>query len=258
MDAAALEHAIKRLEMLGAAESEILARRRFLDLLAPAPGDTVLDAGAGIGTIALDVARRVGSTGRVVALDPSAELLDRARTAAAAAGLGDVVVTEVGDARAIPHPNASFDSALCHWILLHVAPQATIVRELRRVTRPGGKVLLVECDWETAIVHPGDRTLTRKILQAGSDRHLDSWMGRKLVPLLRACGLKDVSILPIVDVETMRGPWLEFVRSRTPHAVEAGLATQEEAASWIAAIEEAAGGGGYFFSVTQFAAIGVV
>jgi SAM-dependent methyltransferase len=253
-----VESAAARLERLGASPSEVEARRRFLDFLVPAEGERILDAGAGIGTIALDVARRVGSRGRVVALDPSAGLLGRARTAAEAAGLEGVVVPEIGDARALPHADATFDRTLCHWVLLHVAPQAVVVAELCRVTRPGGRVLLVECDWETATVHPGERDLTRKILQAASDRHLDAWMGRRLVSLLRDAGLSDVAVLPIVDVETEPGAWLDFLRTRAPHAVAAGTVSQNEAASWISSIEEAARKGGYFFSVTQFAAIGTV
>lgn len=251
--------AVRKLERMGRTEAELAARRRYLDLLAPRPGERIVDVGAGTGLITLDIAARVNPGGRVVAVDPSAALLDHARSAAEAAGLSDVLEARVGDGRALPFADRSFDAAFCHWVLLHVDPGAAIVRELKRVTLPGGRVMCVEMDWETAIVHPGERALTRRILNFSNDRHLEGWSGRRLTSLFKECGLVDVLVEPIVDVDQSGDAvWLDFINERAQNAVKGGVVTNAEARAWTGAIEAAGGADRYFFAITQFAVQGRV
>jgi ubiquinone/menaquinone biosynthesis C-methylase UbiE len=251
--------AVRKLERMGRTEAERSARRRCLDLLALRPGERIVDVGAGTGSITLDIAARLCPGGQVVAVDPSAALLDHARGAAEETGLGDVFKAEVGDGRALPFADQSFDAAFCHWVLLHVDPAATVVQELMRVTRPGGRVMCVEMDWETAIVHPGERALTRRILNFSNDRHVEGWSGRRLTSLFNECGLIDVTVEAIVDVD-QRGDatWLEFIRERAEYAVRGGVVSDPEARVWTEAIQAAAAGDRYFFAVTQFAVLGRV
>ena len=251
--------AVRKLERMGRTEAERSARRRCLDRLAPRPGEKIVDVGAGTGAITLDIAARLRPGGQVVAVDPSAALLDHARGAAGAAGLGDVFEAKVGDGRALPFADRSFDAAFCHWVLLHVDPAATVIRELKRVTRPGGRVMCVEMDWETAIVHPGERALTRRILNFSNDRHVEGWSGRRLTSLFKECGLIDVAVEAIVDVDQSGDAvWLEFITERAQHAVQGGVVTDAEASAWTKAIEAAAVGDRYFFAITQFAVLGRV
>ena len=195
----------------------------------------MLEVGAGSGSIALDAAHRVAPSGRVVALDPCQPLLDIAAAAATAAGLGAVVETRCGDARNLAaFPDRCFDASYCHWLLIHVAPAERIVRELMRVTKPGGRVLCVEADWETATVHPGCPGLTRRILNACCDRQLDGWMGRKLLGLMSHCGLTEVTAHPIVSVDDGRQGegWFAHVRSRADVALAANAIGSEERTTW--------------------------
>jgi len=104
--------AVERLASIAAAPYEQRARARFLELLAPSPGQTVLDVGAGTGVVALEVARRVAPSGRVVGLDPSRALLDIAASAARECGPANIVETPVGDARRLPDAAGHFDHAL--------------------------------------------------------------------------------------------------------------------------------------------------
>ena len=87
--------------------------------------------------------------------------------------------------RTLPFPDGAFDRSFCRWVLLHVEAAEAVVREMRRVARPGGRIMCVEADWETVTVYPGERRLTRRILNFSSDRHIEGWSGRRLAPLLR-------------------------------------------------------------------------
>jgi ubiquinone/menaquinone biosynthesis C-methylase UbiE len=250
---------VRKLNRLGRTEAELAARRRYLDLLAPRPGEKIVDVGAGTGLITLDIAERTKPGGRVIAVDPSAALLDHARGAAKAMGLSDVFEAEVGDGRALPFADMSFDAAFCHWVLLHVDPGAAVVRELKRVTRPGGRVMCVEMDWETAIVHPGARAVTRRILNFSNDRHVEGWSGRRLTSLFKECGFVDVAVEAIVDIDQSGDEvWLDFINERAQNALKGTVVSEAEARAWAGAIEAAAVSHRYFFAVTQFAVLGRV
>jgi len=252
--------AVDRLAAFASAAAEVAARDRFLERLDLQSGARVLDVGAGTGALTLDLAARIAPAGKVIALDPSAELLSHVIEAARARDVAALVEIRAADAREMPFADDSFDRALCHWVLLHVERPERVVSEMVRVVRPGGTVMCVEVDWETAIVHPGDRETTRRILHASCDRHLDGWTGRRLVPWLRAAGLDAVECLPIVDVDdgSTAQPWRNFLIERAKLAVASGAVTEEEARAWSDAIEDAYREGSAFFSVTQFAAWGRV
>lgn len=122
----------------------IITRRRLLDVLAPAPGERILDLGAGTGYYALDVARAVAAPGgELEAFDLQPEMLADLAARARAAGLQNVGTT-TGDATALPYPDASFDAAYLVTVLGEIPDQDRALREVRRVLRPGGRLVVGE------------------------------------------------------------------------------------------------------------------
>ena len=118
-------------------------RARLLDLARLAPGESVLDVGCGTGTLAIAAKRRVGS-GEVRGVDASPEMIARAKRKAAKAGAD--VVFDIAIAESLPSPEARFDLVLS-TLMLHHLPRATreqCAREIRRVLKPGGRVLAVD------------------------------------------------------------------------------------------------------------------
>jgi ubiquinone/menaquinone biosynthesis C-methylase UbiE len=102
-----------------------------------ASGSRVLDLGCGTGNAAIEAARRGAD---VLAIDPAARLVEVCR--ARAARLGVVVTAEVGDASAIPAPDASFDAIVSVFAVIFAPLPERAVEEMLRVSKPGARIVL--------------------------------------------------------------------------------------------------------------------
>ncbi len=119
-------------------------RETLVDLARLTPGEAVLDVGCGTGSLAIVAGRKVGPTGTVCGIDPSPAMIARARSKAAKAGTD--VTFETGVAEALPFSAATFDLVLS-TLMLHHLPRPVrqqFVREMRRVLKPAGRVLIVD------------------------------------------------------------------------------------------------------------------
>src|SRR5262245_26580234 len=105
-------------------------------------GDRVLDVGSGTGALALVVLQEAPA-GRVVGIDPSPAYIAHARTRAG----GGRATFEEGDARRLRFPDASFDTALALLVVNFIPDRTAAVREMARVTRPGGVVAAAVWDY---------------------------------------------------------------------------------------------------------------
>jgi len=117
-------------------------RRRAVDLAAVAPGDRVLDVATGTGDLALELARRVAPGGQVVGSDFAEEMLARAR--AKAIGAPAPIAFEWGNALALPYPDAAFAAATVGFGARNFADLDQGLREMTRVVRPRGRVVVLE------------------------------------------------------------------------------------------------------------------
>lgn len=124
--------------------SEQRMRRHLLELSRLRSGEAVLDVGCGTGTLAILARETVGRSGTVCGVDPSLEMLARARIKAARAGVE--VRFESAAAQELPFQDSSFDVAFSTMMLHHLGRSARreLATELRRVVRPGGRVLFVD------------------------------------------------------------------------------------------------------------------
>jgi SAM-dependent methyltransferase len=103
-----------------------------------APGDALLDVGCGPGDAAFDLARLVGSAGRVHGVEISERFVGHLRRKAEALGVRNLTA-EVGDVTALDHlPEGSFDGAWARWLLCFVGDPDAVVRGVARALKPGG------------------------------------------------------------------------------------------------------------------------
>jgi demethylmenaquinone methyltransferase/2-methoxy-6-polyprenyl-1,4-benzoquinol methylase len=115
-------------------------RRRAAELAAVGPGARALDVATGTGDLALELARRVAPSGSVVAVDFSERMLALAR---AKDGSGTIRF-EPANALALPYDDASFDAATVGFGARNFSDLERGLREMARVVRPGGRVVVLE------------------------------------------------------------------------------------------------------------------
>lgn len=194
------------------------------------PGAAVLDVGCGFGLETGRLAQLVQPGGRVVGLDHSVAFVEEARRRAAAAGLE--ARFEAGDARALPFEDASFDIARAERVLVYVSEPEKALAELKRVTRPGGHVALIEPDFGTNTVNLTDRALTRRVLAHECDSGVvNGWLVRELASMLRRAGFRDIHIDTRLVLFTPDLAYSYFGQLGRA-ALAAGVIDAGEAAKW--------------------------
>lgn len=131
-----------------------ITRERLREALGEISGRRVLEVGPGTGYYTLPVAEWIGPDGRLDVFDLQQEMLDHTMRRAGEAGLGHVHPSQ-GDARTLPYEDATFDAAYLVTVLGEVPDQAQALRELRRVLRPGGRLVVGELWGDPHVVTAG-------------------------------------------------------------------------------------------------------
>jgi ubiquinone/menaquinone biosynthesis C-methylase UbiE len=112
-------------------------------ILAPEPAQRVLEVGPGTGYYSLHAVRWLEPDGTLEVLDIQQEMLDHTMRRAHALGISNIVPRQ-GDAQALPYPDGHFDAAYLVATLGEVPDKARALRELRRVLKPGGRLVVGE------------------------------------------------------------------------------------------------------------------
>jgi ubiquinone/menaquinone biosynthesis C-methylase UbiE len=121
----------------------IVTRERLHYVMRPQPGERVLEIGPGTGYYTLDIAEWVGPGGKVEIFDLQQEFLDHTMRRAAERGIENIVPTQ-GDATALVYEDASMDAVVLNAVLGEIPDPTASLREIRRVLKPGGRLLVGE------------------------------------------------------------------------------------------------------------------
>jgi SAM-dependent methyltransferase len=232
-------------------------RRVAHELLRPAPGERMLDAGCGNGDVARRLAADVGPDGSVIALDYSAVTIEAARERHD----GSPVEYVTGDVAALDLPDDHVDGVWCERVLQHVADADVVIGEFLRVTRPGGRVCLIDTDWESLAFDgmPAGRAAAVVGHMRGQFTARQRDMGRTLRRRLVRAGLREIRAVPVTlyfDTPASAGVVLPMVNPNVP--AEARLLPESIRESWLAEVERAGERGDFLAVLTIWVAAGTV
>jgi ubiquinone/menaquinone biosynthesis C-methylase UbiE len=141
-----------------------VTRGRLREALDPRPGERILELGPGTGYYSLAVAGWVGPGGRLDVADVQLEMLDHTIRRAAEAGISNIVPARA-DARKLPYEDATFDGAFLVATLGEIPDEDAALRELRRVLKPVGRVVVGELFGDPHMVTAG--ALARTAAETG-------------------------------------------------------------------------------------------
>jgi SAM-dependent methyltransferase len=147
LDPATVEALGERLEFRGSDATFNQMRETYFDQLPLVTAETVLDLGCGTGVEVRALLKREAFGGHVVAIDHSPALIETARRLAEEEQFGERIEYRIGDVHRLDLRDASYDIVIAHTLLSHVADPPTVLREIARVTRPGGSVAIFDGDY---------------------------------------------------------------------------------------------------------------
>jgi SAM-dependent methyltransferase len=231
-------------------------KRLSYRLLEPLEGAHVLDIGCGTGQDALELARRVGARGRVVGVDISRTMIAEARSRLH--GTGHAVDFRLGDAGELDDADDTYDRCRVERTLQHLENPQHALAEIVRVTRPGGRIVAVEPDWDTLVVDAPDLALSRRIVASATDHHRCGTIGRELRRRFHDLGLDRVTVQAHTIVFTDFPTAVSSLQlpASAEHALAAGAGTPDEISDWLAGLEEAGRAGRFFCALTTFLVTG--
>jgi ubiquinone/menaquinone biosynthesis C-methylase UbiE len=231
------------------------------DVVAGRPGERVLEVGCGSGALCRLVAPDLQPDGEMVGADVAPDMIAAAQQYVHMSPLATLAARERGGLRfevasgeQLPYGDATFDAAFAARLLLHVADPLAVTREMARVVRPGGRVVLMDWDFETLAVDHPDRALTRRLLHWRCDNHGgDNWSGRKLLGYAAAAGLGNLRVFPVVTIARDETAALTGTLWRAAEvARDRGGITPEEHDAWLGELQRQLVAGWFLASIVYF------
>jgi len=227
-------------------------RDQFLRALRPRPGERVLDVGSGPGFLAATIAEAVGPSGVVYGVDISEPLLAVARSHC---GHLSWVQFRNADAAQLPFADHGFDAVISTQVLEYVRDVPAALAEIYRVVRPGGRVAIVDTDWDSIVWHSSNRDRMNRILAAWERHAVDSYLPRTLANSLHRAGFRVEScqVMPLFnptyDQNSFSNRIMDLI---VPFVMERSGIARDEAEAWASDLRRSGERGEYFFSLNRY------
>lgn len=244
--------AARAIEAVYGTADVIEQRRRVLDALGLRPGERVLDLGCGPGFLAAEMALAVGPEGTVHGADLSPAMLEIAARRALGPDAAPIQLSRQ-DVLELSLPDAAFDAAACTQVYEYVADMPAALAEARRVLAPGGRLLILDTDWDSIVWRSDDDARMSRVLSAWDEHLAHRDLPRRLPELLAGAGftLRDVAVVPILNVgdsaQTYSAGMIDLIAGFVPG--RRGV-DEAEARAWAEDLH--AMGPRYFFSLSRY------
>jgi len=246
------EKTSRKVELLYLTPDVIAQRHQVLKALQLREGERVLDIGSGPGLLAHDMAALVGRNGRACGIDISEDMLTMARKRCA-----EQPWTEFrrADATNLPYPDDGFDAAVSTQVYEYVVDIPAALAELYRVARPGGRVVVLDTDYGSLVIHTKDRTRMERVLSAWNEHFVHAGLPRTLSRQLRDAGftIRQRDAIPMFNPEYRENTYGKgLLGIMATFAVGRKGVSREEADAWLAEFAELDKQGKFFFSLNRY------
>jgi Methylase involved in ubiquinone/menaquinone biosynthesis len=239
----------RRVEATYTTPDVVEQRRIIVGALSLQPGERVLDIGSGPGFLACEMASAVGPSGSVTGIDPSQDML----SLAAGRDVPAYVTFGPGDATDLPFADGTFDVVTSTQVYEYVADMPRALAEAHRVLRPGGRLLVLDTDWDSIVWASSDDDRMRRVLGAWDEHLADPHLPRRLAGLMADAGFEVTGCraIPLLNTSYSENSFsaglIGFITAFVPGR---GGVTADESTAWA---DDLTGlGRGYFFSLNRY------
>jgi ubiquinone/menaquinone biosynthesis C-methylase UbiE len=170
-------------------------------------------------------------------------------------GLARQVDVALADAVALPFPDASFDAAVATQVIEYVDNVEAALLEVRRVLRPGGRLVLLDTEWETLIWSSSDEVRRARILAAWSAHAAHPSLPRILTRRLRTAGfvVDELRVIPLLNTSYSEQTYSYNLAALIADFVKNGESLpSEDVEAWLADLSELDETAAYFFSLNRY------
>ena len=227
-------------------------RGQLLEAIDPKAGERVLDVGTGPGFLAAEIGESVGPSGHVYGIDLSEALLQVANVQGTHQPW---VAFCYGDAARIPFPDNYFDIVISTQVLEYISNVKMGLLEFQRVLKPGGRVVLLDTDWDSIVWHTTDRMRMNRILSVWEEHAADPHLPRTLSSKLLQAGFRIEAhqvipmFNPIFGQNTFSNRLIDLISSFVTN--RKGI-TPYDTDSWASELRHLGENNEYFFSLNRY------
>lgn len=248
------EGVAQRLEAVYKTPEMVEQRRITIKALAPHSGERLLDIGTGPGLLAIELVPHLAPDGHLTGIDVSPDMLAVAEQHRRQSPHSELLTFRDGDATALPFADASFDAIVSTQVFEYVDDVDRAIAEAHRVLRDGGRLLVVDTDWDSVVWHVHDRERMQAIMAAWTTRFADPHLPTTLKRRLRCVGFEEaaIDVVPVLNADynpdTYSARHIEII---SDYVTRHGIAP-EDARAWADDLLERARLGEYFFSLNRY------
>ena len=249
---------VARLDRRYSTPEMVEQRKQFREIVGANPGETGLDVGCGAGHLACELARDVAPDGHIIAIDRSPDSISATRARVEKEGLRRRVDPQTGEATALEFSDASFDFVVATQVYCHVPDVERAIREAARVMRKGGRLVVLESDWDMCIWESANPALNHRMLEARKTRYAHPYLPRRLHKFFCAAGLtlSGARVFPVIETKFRPDSFgAEVLITSVEHALNYGVPAADVAA-WERDLRSRTKDGEWFFCLNRFIFVG--